>query len=55
MLRFICEAHELQVGKNGAAGDELLFGKHRSPTHQEATIVLILFPVCLCGCVCVLV
>ena len=39
MLRFAGEAHKLQVGENGAAGDELLFGKHQSSTHQEATIV----------------
>ena len=40
MLRFADEKHdELQVGETHAAGDELLFGKHPSPTHQEATIV----------------
>ena len=40
MLRFADEKHdELQVGETRAAGDELLFGKSLSPTHQEATIV----------------
>ena len=37
MLRVAGETHELQ-GEAGAAGDELLFGKNRSLTHQEATM-----------------